>query len=134
MTKFAVYGRANCGYFARAQVLAEKLASENSEIDVDIQVFHPNAWQKALKKEKKKGKGKWNHDTSPIVYEELKEPVRYELIGGQKEFWELVKERYSRELTQDEQLEAHDRISVNKDTVGMNDDRERQRGAGCSLM
>ncbi|RUS77226.1 hypothetical protein EGW08_015018, partial [Elysia chlorotica] len=96
MAKFVVAGRSDCPYFARAELLGDRLAKNLNKFKLHKIMIQPDQWDEWLKKTcEEKG---WTFSKSPIVWRELIDRGgKGVLIGGANEFQEYVKAYYDLE-------------------------------------
>ncbi|XP_005110664.2 putative malate dehydrogenase 1B, partial [Aplysia californica] len=96
MAKFVVAGRSDCPYYARAELIGDRLAKNLKKFKLHKIMIQPDEWEKWLK-ETCKEKG-WQFSKSPIVWRELIDRGgKGVLIGGANEFQEYVKAYYDLE-------------------------------------
>lgn len=93
MAKFVIAGRADCPYFARAELLGDKLAINLPDFKLHKIVKTPDEWKSWLLSTcEERG---WNHDKSPLVWRELIDRGgKGVLIGGANEFQEYAQGYY----------------------------------------
>ncbi|GFO20400.1 malate dehydrogenase, cytoplasmic [Plakobranchus ocellatus] len=96
MAKFVVAGRSDCPYFARAELLGDRLAKNLPKFKLHKIMIQPDQWDEWLKKTcEEKG---WTFSKSPIVWRELIDRGgKGVLIGGANEFQEYAKAYYDLE-------------------------------------
>lgn len=115
MAKFVIAGKANCPYYAKAELLADYLQKNLPDFRVFKITQHPDVWEEWL--EDVCEKNKWVHSTSPIIWRELLDRGgKGLLLGGYSEFLEHAQLYYgvTSSMTTDlmmliakENLEAH---------------------------
>ncbi|XP_039700495.1 putative malate dehydrogenase 1B isoform X4 [Pteropus medius] len=87
MTKFVLAGRADCPFYAKAELLADYLQKNLPDFRVHKITQHPHVWEEWLEDLCKKNK--WNHKNSPIIWRELLDRGgKGLLLGGYNEFLE----------------------------------------------
>ncbi|XP_039073414.1 putative malate dehydrogenase 1B isoform X2 [Hyaena hyaena] len=93
MAKFVLAGRADCPYYAKAELLADYLQKNLPNFQIYKITQHPQVWEEWLKDlcdEKK-----WNHKNSPIIWRELLDRGGEGLLlGGYNEFLEYAQLYY----------------------------------------
>uniref|UniRef100_A0A8D2ALR3 Putative malate dehydrogenase 1B n=1 Tax=Sciurus vulgaris TaxID=55149 RepID=A0A8D2ALR3_SCIVU len=115
MAKFVIAGRADCPYYAKAELLADYLQKNLPDFQIYKITQHPDVWEEWLKDVCEKNK--WNHQKSPIIWRELLDRGgKGLLLGGYNEFLEHAQLYYdvtSSMMTElmmviaQENLEAH---------------------------
>ncbi|XP_029789838.1 putative malate dehydrogenase 1B isoform X2 [Suricata suricatta] len=115
MAKFVLAGRADCPYYAKAELLADYLQKNLPNFQIHKIAQHPHVWEEWLKDlcEKKK----WSHKNSPIIWRELLDRGGEGLLlGGYNEFLEYAQLYYGvtssmttelMKIIAQENLEAH---------------------------
>ncbi|XP_024594146.1 putative malate dehydrogenase 1B isoform X1 [Neophocaena asiaeorientalis asiaeorientalis] len=87
MAKFVLAGRADCPYYAKAELLADYLQKNLPDFRIHKITQHPDVWEEWLKELCKKNK--WSHKNSPIIWRELLDRGgKGLLLGGYNEFLE----------------------------------------------
>ncbi|CAH6791704.1 Mdh1b [Phodopus roborovskii] len=80
-------GKANCPYYAKAELLADYLQKNLPDFQIFKITQHPDVWEEWL--EDVCEKNKWDHNTSPIIWRELLDRGgKGLLLGGYNEFLE----------------------------------------------
>nr|XP_048315156.1 putative malate dehydrogenase 1B isoform X1 [Myodes glareolus] len=125
MAKFVIAGKANCPYYAKAELLADYLQKNLPDFRIFKITQHPDVWEEWL--EDICEKNKWDHRTSPIIWRELLDRGgKGLLLGGYNEFLEHAQLYYgvTSSMTTDlmmviakENLEAHVQEEVEKRTL-----------------
>ncbi|KAK3579283.1 hypothetical protein CHS0354_033362 [Potamilus streckersoni] len=89
MAKIVIAGEANCPYFARAELLGDKLARNLPNFNLHKIIIRPEDWKSWLETTcKERG---WDHSKSPLVWRELIDRGgKGVLIGGANEFHEYA--------------------------------------------
>ncbi|XP_063424072.1 putative malate dehydrogenase 1B [Mytilus trossulus] len=89
MAKIVIAGKSECPYYARAELLGDKLARNLPNFQLHKIVQQPDDWEKWLKNTcNERG---WQHMKSPIVWRELVDRGgKGVLIGGANEFQEYA--------------------------------------------
>nr|XP_023478265.1 putative malate dehydrogenase 1B isoform X2 [Equus caballus] len=94
MAKFVLAGRADCPYYAKAELLADYLQKNLPDFRIHKITQHPHVWEEWL--EHLCEKNKWSHTTSPIIWRELLDRGgKGMLLGGYNEFLEHAQLYYS---------------------------------------
>ncbi|XP_038605349.1 putative malate dehydrogenase 1B isoform X1 [Tachyglossus aculeatus] len=87
MAKFVLAGRADCPFFAKAEILADYLQKNLPNFRIHKIKQHPDFWEQWLKDLCKKNQ--WSHQVSPIIWRELLDRGgKGLLLGGLNEFLE----------------------------------------------
>ncbi|XP_057601922.1 putative malate dehydrogenase 1B isoform X2 [Hippopotamus amphibius kiboko] len=87
MAKFVLAGRADCPYYAKAELVADYLQKNLPDFRIHKITQHPDVWEEWLKDLCKKNK--WSHKNSPIIWRELLDRGgKGLLLGGYNEFLE----------------------------------------------
>ncbi|KAL1770554.1 malate dehydrogenase 1B [Sigmodon hispidus] len=87
MAKFVIAGKANCPYYAKAELLADYLQKNLPDFRIFKITQHPDVWEEWL--EDVCEKNQWYHETSPIIWRELLDRGgKGLLLGGYNEFLE----------------------------------------------
>ncbi|XP_050010296.1 putative malate dehydrogenase 1B isoform X2 [Alexandromys fortis] len=125
MAKFVIAGKANCPYYAKAELLADYLQKNLPDFRIFKITQHPDVWEEWL--EDICEKNRWDHSTSPIIWRELLDRGgKGLLLGGYNEFLEHAQLYYgvTSSMTTDlmmliakENLEAHIEEEVEKKTL-----------------
>ncbi|KAG5833970.1 hypothetical protein ANANG_G00281600 [Anguilla anguilla] len=93
MAKFVLAGKADCPYFAKAEILADFLQRNLPNFSVHKIRKHPKDWQCWL--ENTCEQNGWRHEASPVVWRELVDRGgRGLLLGGFSDFLEHVQGYY----------------------------------------
>ncbi|XP_025748491.1 putative malate dehydrogenase 1B isoform X1 [Callorhinus ursinus] len=93
MAKFVLAGRADCPYYAKAELLADYLQKNLPDFRVHKITQHPHVWEEWLKDLCEKNK--WSHKKSPIIWRELLDRGGEGLLlGGYNEFLEYAQLYY----------------------------------------
>ncbi|KAJ8350309.1 hypothetical protein SKAU_G00254390 [Synaphobranchus kaupii] len=93
MAKFVLAGKADCPYFAKAEILADFLQRNLPNFSIHKIRQQPKDWQRWL--EDTCGQNGWKHEASPIVWRELIDRGgRGLLLGGFSDFLEHVQGYY----------------------------------------
>ncbi|XP_072434659.1 putative malate dehydrogenase 1B isoform X3 [Chiloscyllium punctatum] len=93
MAKFVVAGKANCNYYAKAELLADYLQKNLPDFHVFKIVQSPDNWQSWLQALCKKNG--WVHQKSPIIWRELVDRGgKGLLLGGFNDFMEYAQGYY----------------------------------------
>ncbi|KAM4697838.1 putative malate dehydrogenase 1B [Rhinophrynus dorsalis] len=128
MAKFVLAGRADCPYYAKAELLADYLQKNLPYFRVHKITQHPDDWEEWLN-ELCKTNG-WKHQHSPIIWRELLDRGGKGLfLGGFNDFMEHAQEYYNitsammSDLMKDiavENLETH--IEIQKEQTEIQND------------
>ncbi|XP_012516658.1 PREDICTED: putative malate dehydrogenase 1B [Propithecus coquereli] len=87
MAKFVIAGRADCPYYAKAELLADYLQKNLPDFRIHKITQHPEVWEEWLKDVCESNK--WSHKNSPIIWRELLDRGgKGLLLGGYNEFLE----------------------------------------------
>ncbi|XP_036010132.1 putative malate dehydrogenase 1B isoform X1 [Mus musculus] len=87
MAKFVIAGKANCPYYAKAELLADYLQKNLPDFRIFKITQHPDKWEDWV--EDVCERNMWDHRTSPIIWRELLDRGgRGLLLGGYNEFLE----------------------------------------------
>ncbi|XP_036396688.1 putative malate dehydrogenase 1B [Megalops cyprinoides] len=109
MAKFVLAGRADCPYFAKAEILADFLQINLPNFKVHKICQHPKDWERWL--EVTCAERGWKHGRSPIVWRELIDRGgKGMLLGGFNKFLEHAQGYYG--LTSDMRSELMLRIAA----------------------
>ncbi|KAK3106224.1 hypothetical protein FSP39_015499 [Pinctada imbricata] len=81
MAKVVIAGKSDCPYYARAELLGDKLALNLPDFKLHKIVIQPEEWDKWLK-DTCNARG-WEHKKSPLVWRELVGPWR----EGSSDWW-----------------------------------------------
>ncbi|KAJ1186693.1 hypothetical protein NDU88_003474 [Pleurodeles waltl] len=93
MAKFVLAGKADCPYFAKAELLADYLQKNLPNFRVHKITHHPDDWELWLQSTCEKNG--WKHTRSPIVWRELVDRGgKGLLLGGFNEFMEHAQHYY----------------------------------------
>ncbi|CAH2306401.1 malate dehydrogenase 1B [Pelobates cultripes] len=94
MAKFVLAGKADCPYYAKAELLADYLQKNLPHFRVHKITQHPDDWEQWLA-ELCQNNG-WKHKKSPIIWRELLDRGgKGLLIGGFNEFMEHAQDYYN---------------------------------------
>ncbi|XP_063093420.1 putative malate dehydrogenase 1B isoform X2 [Cavia porcellus] len=93
MAKFVIAGKADCPYYAKAELLADYLQKNLPDFQIFKITQHPDVWEEWLKEVCEKNK--WSHKKSPIVWRELLDRGgKALLLGGYNDFLEHAQHDY----------------------------------------
>jgi len=93
MAKYVIAGKANCPFYAKAELLADELAINLPDFKIHKIVKQPEEWEDWLK-ETCEIKG-WKHVGSPLIWRELVDRGGAGiLLGGCDDFLEMAKGYY----------------------------------------
>lgn len=125
MAKYVIAGMADCPFYAKAELLADELASRLPEFKVHKIVKRPEEWSGWLE-EFCKEKG-WQHNSSPLIWRELVDRGGAGiLLGGCNEFLEMAQGYYG--ITSHKMSDKLINIAKeNLKTKQENDEEEEQR-------
>lgn len=125
MAKFVLAGKANCPYYAKAELLADYLQKNLPHFRVHKITCHPEDWEQWISKLCLKNG--WKHRHSPIIWRELLDRGgKGLLLGGFNELMEHAQEYYNissamlSELMKDiatENLEAHINLHMEEEVI-----------------
>ncbi|XP_056389599.1 putative malate dehydrogenase 1B isoform X2 [Hyla sarda] len=125
MAKFVLAGRADCPYYAKAELLANYLQKNLPNFRIHRITQHPDDWEKWLADICMKNG--WKHNHSPIIWRELLDRgSKGLLLGGFNDFMEHAQEYYSvtsamlSEIMKDiaaENMQAHLDLEEEKETI-----------------
>ncbi|XP_048368112.1 putative malate dehydrogenase 1B [Sphaerodactylus townsendi] len=94
MAKFVLAGRANCPYYAKAELLADYLEKNLPNFRIHKITQHPDNWEKWLRKICEQNG--WKHKHSPIIWRELLDRGgKGLLLGGFNDFLEHAQHYYN---------------------------------------
>ncbi|XP_053138728.1 putative malate dehydrogenase 1B isoform X3 [Hemicordylus capensis] len=94
MAKFVLAGRADCPYYAKAELLADYLQTNLPNFKIYKITQHPDTWEKWLQEICEKNG--WKHKRSPIIWRELLDRGgKGLLLGGFNEFLEHAQRYYN---------------------------------------
>ncbi|XP_053546882.1 putative malate dehydrogenase 1B [Bombina bombina] len=94
MARFVLSGRADCPYYAKAELLADYLQKNLPYFRVHKVLHHPDTWEPWLNDLCKKNN--WKHTRSPIIWRELLDRGGKGLyLGGFNDFMEHAQEYYN---------------------------------------
>ncbi|XP_056664145.1 putative malate dehydrogenase 1B isoform X2 [Monodelphis domestica] len=114
MAKFVVAGKADCPYFAKAELLADYLQKNLPDFQIHKIIQHPDIWEQWLQDICKKNQ--WSHKRSPIIWRELLDRGgKGILLGGFNEFMEHIELYYgitSKMMTDDMLLIADENMET----------------------
>lgn len=93
MAKYVIAGKANCPFYAKAELLGDELALNLPDFKIHKIVKQPEEWEEWLKTTcEEKG---WKHGSSPLVWRELVDRGGAGiLLGGCNDFLEMAKGYY----------------------------------------
>ncbi|XP_016420819.1 putative malate dehydrogenase 1B [Sinocyclocheilus rhinocerous] len=93
MAKFVLAGKADCPYYAKAELLADVLQRKLPDFHIHKISVHPSDWKKWL--EDTCSSNGWKHSSSPIVWRELIDRGgKGMLLGGFNDFLEHAQGYY----------------------------------------
>ncbi|XP_010614396.1 putative malate dehydrogenase 1B isoform X2 [Fukomys damarensis] len=125
MAKFVIAGKADCPYYAKAELLADYLQKNLPDFQIFKIIHHPDLWEEWLKDVCEKNK--WSHKNSPIIWRELLDRGgKGLLLGGYNEFLEHAQLYYgvTSSMTTEmmmiiaqENLEAHKEKALKKEST-----------------
>nr|XP_020636392.1 putative malate dehydrogenase 1B isoform X1 [Pogona vitticeps] len=93
MAKFVLAGRADCPYYAKAELLADSLEKNLPNFRIHKITQHPDNWETWLQEICEKNG--WEHKRSPIIWRELLDRGgKGLLLGGFNEFMEHIQQYY----------------------------------------
>ncbi|KAK2908532.1 hypothetical protein Q8A67_004369 [Cirrhinus molitorella] len=93
MAKFVLAGKADCSYYAKAELLADVLQRNLPDFHIHKICVHPGDWEKWL--EDTCASNGWKHSSSPIVWRELIDRGgKGMLLGGFSDFLEHAQGYY----------------------------------------
>ena len=106
MAKFVIAGKADCPFFAKAEMLADELQSVLQNFQVHKIAISPENWPEWLKQTCKEHG--WKHTSSPLIWRELVDRGGKGLyLGGCDAFMELAEAYYGiRSTKMSEELQA----------------------------
>ncbi|XP_054828559.1 putative malate dehydrogenase 1B [Eublepharis macularius] len=94
MAKFVLAGRADCPYYAKAELLADCLQKNLPDFQIHKITQHPDNWEKWLQEICEKNG--WKHKRSPIIWRELLDRGgKGLLLGGFNDFLEHAQHYYN---------------------------------------
>ncbi|XP_044160365.1 putative malate dehydrogenase 1B [Bufo gargarizans] len=94
MAKFVLAGRADCPYYAKAELLADYLQKNLPNFRVHKMTQHPDDWEEWLADLCLRNG--WKHNRSPIIWRELLDRgSKGLLLGGFNDFLEHAQEYYN---------------------------------------
>lgn len=125
MAKYVIAGMADCPFYAKAELLADELASRLPDFKVHKIVKRPEEWNNWLE-EVCREKG-WEHSTSPLIWRELIDRGGAGiLLGGCNDFLEMAQGYYG--ITSHKMSDKLVNIAQeNLKTKQENDEEEEQR-------
>ena len=93
MAKYVIAGKANCPFYAKAELLADELSINLPDFKIHKIVKQPEEWEDWLKLTcEEKG---WKHVSSPLIWRELVDRGgKGILLGGCDDFLEMAKGYY----------------------------------------
>lgn len=93
MAKYVIAGMADCPFYAKAELLADELASQLQDFKVHKIVKRPAEWNSWL--EETCNERGWQHKTSPLIWRELVDRGGAGiLLGGCNDFLEMAQGYY----------------------------------------
>jgi malate dehydrogenase len=114
MAKYVIAGKANCPFFAKAEMLADELQKVLVNFKVHKIAVSPENWPEWLKQTCEEHQ--WKHSTSPLIWRELVDrggKGRY--LGGCDDFMEMAESYYGvRSTKMSEELGA-----ISKENLAM---------------
>ncbi|XP_073698789.1 putative malate dehydrogenase 1B [Garra rufa] len=125
MAKFVLAGKADCPYYAKAELLADVLQRNLPDFHIHKISVHPNEWEKWL--EDICASNGWKHSSSPIVWRELIDRGgKGMLLGGFSDFLEHAQGYYG--ITSDTNSDLMLKIAAeNQQTKELNMEEEIHR-------
>ncbi|XP_074652629.1 putative malate dehydrogenase 1B isoform X2 [Tubulanus polymorphus] len=126
MAKVVIAGCASCPYYARVELLADKLSKNLNDFKLHKIVKRKEEWQDWLN-ETCKERG-WTHTKSPLIWRELVDRGgKAVIIGGANDFQEYAKGYYGdvSELTSDDMTKIADENLKTKIELD-NEEKERR--------
>ncbi|XP_029030419.1 putative malate dehydrogenase 1B isoform X2 [Betta splendens] len=124
MAKFVLAGKADCPYYAKAELLADALQLSLPNFKIRKICILPDEWKKWL--EATCVLNGWKHDKSPLIWRELLEQGgKGMLIGGFSDFLEHCQEYYS--ITSDMPTETMLSVSAENLETRVNFIKEQQQ-------
>ncbi|XP_043096740.1 putative malate dehydrogenase 1B [Puntigrus tetrazona] len=109
MAKFVLAGKADCPYYAKAELLADLLQRNLPDFHIHKICVHPSDWEKWL--EDACASNGWEHSSSPLVWRELTDRGgKGMLLGGFSDFFEHAQGYYG--ITSDMNSDLMQKISV----------------------
>jgi len=124
MTKFVIAGRSDCPYYAKSELLADKLSTNLESFSIHKELVKSDAWESWLDQQCKKHGFRWSN--SPVIWRELTERGgKGSLLGGYNEFCEYAKLYYDQEYEMTSAL-AKDVAEENK-LVRIKEENERRQ-------
>ncbi|XP_066512824.1 putative malate dehydrogenase 1B [Hoplias malabaricus] len=128
MAKFVLAGKADCPYFAKAELLADSLERNLADFHIHKLRVHPKDWEDWLQ-ETCSSNG-WKHERSPIVWRELIDRGgKGLLLGGFNDFLEYVQGYYG--ITSDMETELMVKIAAEnlQETEQLMEEEERRHNS-----
>ncbi|KAJ8004205.1 hypothetical protein DPEC_G00156370 [Dallia pectoralis] len=93
MAQFVLAGKANCPYFAKAELLSDLLQRSLPKFSIYKICVHPSEWQQWLETTCKEHG--WQHENSPMIWRELIDRGgKGMLLGGYNDFLEHIQAFY----------------------------------------
>uniref|UniRef100_UPI003AB0543D putative malate dehydrogenase 1B n=1 Tax=Centroberyx gerrardi TaxID=166262 RepID=UPI003AB0543D len=94
MAKFVLAGKADCPYYAKAELLADLLQGSLPNFRIHKISIHPDEWKEWLEATCKTNG--WKHEQSPLIWRELVDRGgRGMILGGFSDFLEHCQDYYS---------------------------------------
>ena len=114
MAKFVIAGKADCPFFAKAEMLGDELQSVLHNFKVHKIAVSPENWQEWLKQTCEEHQ--WKHTSSPLIWRELVDRGGKGLyLGGCDDFMEMAEAYYGiRSTKMSEELET-----ISKENLAM---------------
>ncbi|XP_070588080.1 putative malate dehydrogenase 1B isoform X2 [Erythrolamprus reginae] len=114
MAKFVLAGRADCPYYAKAELLADYLVKNLPNFRIHKITQHPDNWERWL--QDICNENGWKHKRSPIIWRELLDRGgKGLLLGGFNEFLEHAQQYYditSNMMTEEMLLIANENLET----------------------
>ncbi|KAM9766749.1 putative malate dehydrogenase 1B [Menidia menidia] len=109
MAKFVLAGRADCPYYAKAELLADALQRSLPNFKVHKIPILPGEWKEWLRATC--DRNNWKHDDSPLVWRDLVEQGgKAMILGGLRDFLEHCQDYYG--VTSDMSMDMMLRIAA----------------------
>ncbi|XP_062610407.1 putative malate dehydrogenase 1B [Saccostrea cucullata] len=123
MAKIVIAGKSNCPYYARSELLGDKLSRNLPDFQLHKIVVKPEEWDTWLKDTC--SLREWEHKKSPLVWRELIDRGgKGVLIGGANEFQEYANGYYGVQSTQNS--EDMQKISEENKAYKIEEDKEEE--------
>lgn len=128
MAKYVIAGKANCPFYAKAELLADELASRLHDFKVHKIVKRPEEWSEWVD-EICNEKG-WQHKTSPLIWRELVDRGGAGvLLGGCNDFLEMAQGYYgitSHKMSEKLQNIAQENMKTKEENDAEEEERKKQ--------